>query len=154
MRLSRHNHITAHSRRHTPKEDQPHQQPRIHKVLVRSRSRHDPKSDRTRHEETVPLHKQVHFPTGVVLDQHAGVERAACDEEHDRDAEVGRQRLLELLVLAWHLDLGGDCYDDADADEEPLVLQGREEDVEPFRAAALAWVGGACCVGVGVFLDL
>ena len=68
------------------------------------------------------MHEQVHFPARVVLDKNASVKRAAGDKEDDRDAEVGRQCFLELLVLAWDLDLGGDCYDDADADEEPLVL--------------------------------
>lgn len=122
MRLSRHNHITAHRRRHTPKEDQPNQQPRIHKVPLRSRSRYHSKSNRTGHEEALPLHEHVHFPARVILNQHASVKRAASDEEDDRDAEVSRQRFLELLVFAWNLDLRGDCYDDADADEEPLVL--------------------------------
>jgi hypothetical protein len=122
MRLSRHDHITAHSRRHTPKEDQSHQQSRIHKVLLRSRSRNDSKRDRTRHEEALPLHEKMHFPARVVLDKNASVKRATGDKEDDRDAEVGRQCFLELLVLAWDLDLGGDSYDDADADEEPLVL--------------------------------
>lgn len=148
MRLPGHDHITAHSRRHTAKKDQSNQQSRIHKVLIRSRSRHDPKSNRARHEEALPLDEEVHFPARVILNQHAGVERAAGDEEDDRDAEVGCQGLFELLVFAWDLDLGGDCYDNADSDEEPLVLQGREDDVEPIRA--LAWVGGSCGGGVGV----
>jgi len=95
----------------------------------------------------------MHFPSRIVLDQDASVERTTGKEEDDRDHQVGRQRFLNLLMLAWDLHLGGDCYDDADPDKKPLVLQGREDDVEPLRT--LACVGGSCGGGGGVgVLDL
>ena len=88
------------------------------------------------------LHEYVHFPARVILYQYTGVKRAAGEEEDDGHHQIGDDCFFDLLMCLRDLDLGGDRYDDADADEEPLVLERCEDDTEPFWM--LACVGGSC----------
>ena len=88
------------------------------------------------------MHEQVHFPARVVLDKNASVKRAAGEEEDDGHHQIGDDCFFDLLMCLRDLDLGGDRYDDADADEEPLVLERCEDDTEPSWMPAC--VGGSC----------
>lgn len=108
MRLPRHDVVARDRDGETTPDDQADQESGIHEVLVRGACEYDGKYRRGGHEKALKRDEEVDAPAGVVLDEHACGERAACDEEDDQDADVADYGLFGGLVGGGDLYLGGD----------------------------------------------
>jgi len=67
------------------------------------------------------LHEEVNLPSGVIVQQDFGWESTSSDDEYDCDAEVRDDYLSLALLCGWDLDLGGECDEKAEDNNEPLI---------------------------------
>lgn len=98
VRLPRHDHVAAHRGRRATDKEKSDEQPGIHEPFVCGAERHDAECGGAADEVALELYKEVQFPAHVVLDEQAGGQCAAVDEEDDGYGEVGYRCAFDLLL--------------------------------------------------------